>query len=317
MRQRGLALVMILLGVALVTVVSAGLLARQQLAVRSSANQLFQRQAWQYALGGEALAKAVLERDLRRSPAVDHLGEDWAVPMRAFELDEGGTLRIRIVDLAGRFNLNSLVRNGRIDRRALERFQRLLRRLEIGEPYAERLYDWLDADEQASGPAGAEENAYLLLSPAYRAANQPLTDVSELRLLLGMQEAHYQRLRPHVAALPAEARLNVNTAGPVVLSSLGEALVPERAIEVVRAREALGYRTLDEFVAQLGDADQGMSRLRLGVGSQYFQATSEVEWSGRRLVLVSLLQRGGDGRVRVLSRHTGVPGPKASESEDD
>ena len=58
-RQRGMALITVLLVVAVVTVVSAGIIARQQLSIRSSANQLHVRQAWHYALGGETLAKEV------------------------------------------------------------------------------------------------------------------------------------------------------------------------------------------------------------------------------------------------------------------
>ena len=58
-RQQGVALITVLLVVAIVTVVTAGIIARQQLSIRSSANQLTARQAWHYALGGEALAQAL------------------------------------------------------------------------------------------------------------------------------------------------------------------------------------------------------------------------------------------------------------------
>ncbi|MFS6991957.1 hypothetical protein ABMZ18_23655, partial [Escherichia coli] len=54
--QNGVALITVLLVVAVVTIVCAGLIIRQQLAIRSSANQLHVRQAWHYALGGERLA---------------------------------------------------------------------------------------------------------------------------------------------------------------------------------------------------------------------------------------------------------------------
>ena len=64
-RQRGMALITVLLVVAVVTVVSAGIIARQQLSIRSSANQLHVRQALHYAVGGEILAKAILQRDLQ------------------------------------------------------------------------------------------------------------------------------------------------------------------------------------------------------------------------------------------------------------
>ena len=72
--QRGVALITVLLVVALVTVVCASLLLRQQLAIRSTGNQLLVRQAQYYAEGGELLASALLRRDLR-GEQVDHLGE--------------------------------------------------------------------------------------------------------------------------------------------------------------------------------------------------------------------------------------------------
>src|SRR5690606_39085646 len=104
------------------------------------------------------------------------------------------------------------------------------------EPYAERLRDWLDPDQEASGAYGAEDNQYLLAQPPYRTANRIIADPSELRLLLGMREEHYRRLRPYVSALPSEARINVNTAGAMVLSTLADTLTPEVAQTLVLAR---------------------------------------------------------------------------------
>jgi len=237
-RQSGVALITVLLVVAVVTVVCAGLIARQQLSIRSSANQLHVNQAWHYALGGETLAKAVLERDVRRGDPrqpVDHLLEPWARPL-TFPLDEGGELRVRIVDPSARFNLNSLVRQGRPNELAVLRLRRLLLRLGIDKPYAERLLDWLDTDSEPQGGNGAEDGQYLLATPPYRAANREVTDVSELRLLLEMDEADYRRLLPFVSALPGEALLNVNTASAMVLSSLSDGLTPDTATALIAAR---------------------------------------------------------------------------------
>lgn len=304
--QRGVALITVLLVVALVSVVSAAIIARQQLAIRSSANQLHVRQAWHYALGGETLAKALLREDLQqgdpRAP-VDHPAEAWAQPLAPFALDEGGELRVRIEDPSGRFNLNSLVRQGRVDQAALQQFRRLLRSLQIDKPYAERLLDWLDADQEVSGGYGAEDNQYLLAQPAYRAANRSLADVSELRLLLEMDAADYRRLLPLVTALPAEATLNVNTASAWVLASLAEGLPLDRAKALVAKRGRQGYPDLPSFLAQLpGLQVQGQA---LAVGSEYFQVISEVSVGDRRQVLRSTLRRAGDGRAYVLSRDLG------------
>ena len=321
-RQNGVALITVLLVVAVVTVVCAGLIARQQLSIRSSANQLHVTQAWHYALGGETLAKAVLERDLRRGDPrqpVDHLLEPWARPL-TFPLDEGGELRVRIVDPNGRFNLNSLVRQGRPNELAVLRLRRLLLRLGIDKPYAERLLDWLDSDNELQGGNGAEDGQYLLATPPYRTANREITDVSELRLLLEMEEADYRRLRPFVSALPSEALLNVNTASAMVLSSLSDSLTPDAALALIAGRGDEGYLSPAAFAAQPALAGLGEQVVQgLAVGSQYFEVFSEVSLGERRVVLRSLLQRSNDGQVSVLARDLGqggmTPRPIAEEQE--
>ncbi|MCF7200854.1 type II secretion system minor pseudopilin GspK [Pseudomonas oligotrophica] len=308
--QRGVALITVLLVVALVTVVSASMVARQQLAIRVAGNQLQARQAWHYALGGEALAAAILRRDLRdggqQNAGIDHPGEAWAQPRPAYAVD-GGEIRLRIEDLAGRFNLNSLVKNGQADAAGVEQFRRLLARLQISEPYAERLVDWLDADQEPSAAEGAEDGAYQLAETPYRAANRRLFDLSELRLLLGMREEDFQRLAPHVAALPDEAVLNVNTASALVLSSLGDALTPGAAEALVVQRNSAPFTDTAAFLAQPAMAGTTLQGTAIAVGSQFFQVTSEVHLGDRRLALVSLLQREQDGGVRVLWRNLGQP----------
>lgn len=310
-RERGVALITVLLIVAVVTVVAAGLIARQQLSIRSTANQLQVRQAWQYAQGGEALAKGLLQRDFLqdgREAPIDHLGEAWAQPLPPFELDDGGSLLIRVEDPSGRFNLNSLVRDRQPDEQAVAQFRRLLLRLQIEEPYAERLRDWLDADQDASGAYGAEDNQYLLAQPPYRAANRAIADPSELRLLLGMREEHYRRLRPFVSALPGDVRLNVNTASAMVLSSLADTLTPEVAQGVVLARGPQGFKDLQSFIAQPALSGLNLEGQGFSLRTEHFQVISEVRLADRRQILVSHLHRGQDGRARVLARDSGQSG---------
>jgi general secretion pathway protein K len=193
-------------------------------------------------------------------------------------------------------------------------FRRLLLALQIDAPYAERLLDWLDADFEPSGGYGAEDNQYLLAEPAYRAANRALADVSELRLLLEMNEVDYQRLLPWVSALPADATLNVNTASAQVLASLAEGLTLGAAEGLVAARAGQGYANVSSFLAQMpGLSVQSQG---LAVGSQYFQVISEVSVGDRRQVLRSTLQRASDGKLYVLARDLGQGGvPSASVEE--
>ena len=311
--QRGVALITVLLVVAIVTVICAGMIARQQLSIRGTGNQLQARQAWHYALGGEALAQTMLRRDLQTSegtgqPPVDHLLEPWALPQPAYDLDEGqGQVQVRIEDMAGRFNLNSLVQEQQPNAAAIAQFRRLLQRLQITEPYAERLVDWIDSDQQPSGELGAEDNAYLLLDPPYRTAGRRLEDISELRLLLGMRDEDFQRLAPYVAALPADTPLNVNTASAIVLSSLAESLSPSAAESLVKARQAAPFRDTATFMAQPALSGVQLQGTNIAVTSQLFQATSEVRLADRRLALVSRLRREEGGDIRVLQRNLGQP----------
>lgn len=307
-RQRGVALITVLLVVAIVTVVSAGMMARQHLAIRGSSNQIQAQQALHYAMGGEALAKSILLRDREADAqrAIDHPGEAWARPMPAFALDHG-EITLRIEDLAGRFNLNSLVRSHQPNEAAIAQFRRLLAHLDIQAPYAERLVDWLDANQDPSGAYGAEDNAYLLLDPPYRTGGRRLYDVSELRLLLEMSDEHYRRLAPHVSALPADVALNINTAGALVIASLDDDISLAAAEAAVRDRPASGHTHAAAFLAQPSLAGLELKGTELAVNSQFFHAVSEVRLAERRQVLVSLLKRESDGSVRVLQRHLGQP----------
>jgi general secretion pathway protein K len=306
-REQGVALISVLLIVAIASLITTTLLARQHLAIRSTSNQLGARQALYFALGGEALAQSVLRRDLQRAGTdpqnpIDHLGEDWAQVLPPLPI-EHGQIAVRIDDLAGRFNINSLVQDQQVNHVALARFQRLLRLLEIKQVNANALIDWLDDDQQVNGAGGAEDPQYLLAEPAYRNAGQALAAISELRLLQGMSEADYQRLRPYVSALPARTPLNVNTASAHVLASLADGLSLASA-EKLRAQAAReSYRDLGAFLGHPALAGVAVTASGLAVGSQFFAVRSEVSLAGRHLVLLSTVQRSASGQVLVLGRN--------------
>ena len=131
-----------------------------------------------------------------------------------------------------------------------------------------------------------------------------------------MRDEDFQRLAPHVSVLPAGTALNVNTAGALVLSSLADNLSVGAAEALVQARGNEGGRDVATFMAQPAFTAVQLQNPRLAVTSQYFQATSEVRLGDRRLALVSLLQREGEGEVRVLQRNLGQP-PRLPRQNDD
>ncbi len=295
-RQQGVALITALLVVTIATVAAVAMATRQQLDMRRTGSLLHGEQAYAYVLGAESWARVVLARDQRESE-IDTLFEDWST-QPPVSIVEGGSIIGRILDLQGRFNVNSLVVGGVANPEAVDSYKRLLRLLELDESLANRLVDWIDENIDAMFPDGAEDESYLLGDPPYRVANQPLADISELRLVKGYDEEVVEKLRPFVAALPPATPLNVNTASAEVLSTVAEGLSASDGEALVEARGEDGFESVDSFaqepVLRGKDLNPG-----LGVQSQWFLMVSEANIGQGRARLASLIQRTADKTIVV------------------
>jgi len=314
-RERGVALVTALLVVAIATVAAVSMASRQQLDIRRTATLLHGEQAWAYVLGAENWARVVLRRDARDSQ-VDTLAEDWSTrPPVSFV--EGGSIVGRLIDLQSRFNLNNLVlSSGEEDKEAVAYYKRLLRNLELDERLAEALVDWIDSDINARFPDGAEDEAYLSLDPPYRAANRPLADASELRLVKGYTAEAVAKLLPHVVALPVRTAINVNTAGAVVLSAVAEDLSVSDGERLVEARGEDGYASVDSFRQNAVLNGKQVILTLLSVKTDWFLMLSESSIGEGRARLASRLQREGD-KVRVVGRQREFFDPVVPLPEED
>lgn len=297
--QRGVALVTALLVVAIATVAAVAMATRQQLDVRRTGSLLHGEQAWAYVIGAENWAKVVLRRDANESQ-IDTLAEDWSTqPPVSFV--EGGSIIGRLIDMQGRFNVNNLVQGGAPNEAAITFYKRLLRRLELDEGLADALVDWIDADIDVRFPDGAEDEAYLLLDPPYRAGNQPMADVSELRLVKGYDTDAVAKLLPHVVALPYPTPLNINTADATLLSAVAENLSLTDGQNLVDARGDSGYESVAEFEQESVLKDQPVASDQLDVKSDWFLMVSEANIGQGRVRLASRIQRSRNG-VHVVGR---------------
>lgn len=302
-RQRGAALIIALLAVALATVSAVALTSRQHFDIRRTANILLVDQAWLYALGAESLAHKVLERDARESET-GHLGEMWAMVMPPLPI-EGGSVQGRLHDLSGRFNLNSVVDGqGQGDTYGFEQFRRLLVSLDLDPALADALLDWIDSDDEVTFPGGAEEAWYLSREPPYRVANRPLVSVSELRLVRGFDNDVMMVLAPYVAALPVDTALNINTAPARVLASLADQLqLDELERWVAQRDESDGFDSVESFMQQppfVGEAGDQMDQQRLAVRSEYFLFEASVTLAELSVRLYAVLERrGGEAYTRL------------------
>ncbi|HEX9852048.1 MAG TPA: type II secretion system minor pseudopilin GspK, partial [Woeseiaceae bacterium] len=296
------ALVTAMLITTLATLLATNLAWDNALDVRRTMVLLNRDQALQVALGAESLVITVLHQDLEEGQT-DHLGEFWAGDLPVFPID-GGEVFGTIEDLQGRFNINNLIdAEGRIDPDALEQFRRLLNALGLDPRFAGITADWLDANQDAEFPDGAEDSIYTGIIPPYRSANQLLTSVSELAALEGMDKATFDTLRPHIAALPGRTNINVNTATAAVLQSLDENMSPSDVEGLMLERESGGFGEIQTSFASLVTPDV---LNRLDESTDYFQFRTVVRIDTVRITLYSLLLRGPNGDVTPIVRSLGT-----------
>jgi len=300
--MRGAALITAVLVTALVTITAAAMATRQQLDIRRSANLINSDQAWLYSLGMEAWAIQILARD-RLDNATDHLGEDWATTIAPIEI-EGGALAGKILDLQGRFNLNSLINDNQVDTEQLQRYQLMLRMLDLDPNLAAPLLDWLDADPDPGIPDGAEDIEYLGRKPAYRAANGPLFSPADLLHVSGYTREVVAALTPLISTLPEATDINVNTAPAVVLRGLSDKMTAVDADSLVAAREEFedGFPSIEEFLRRDELAGTGIGTAGLTLSSDYFLVETSVQFVQRSYRLYSLLRRDDTGKSVVLAR---------------
>ena len=303
---RGVALITAMLITALTASLAAGLAWNSALDVRRTMVLLFHEQGIQVALGAESWMRNILRDDLAESQT-DHLGELWASDLPGLPVESDtvqGAVAGKIEDLQGRFNVNNLIdQNGEIDQAVFDQFQRLLRVLELDSRIAGITADWIDANQEAGFPDGAEDAIYTGFTPPYRTYNQPLTNVSELAALEGMDKASYDRLRPHVTALPGRTSINVNTATAEVLRSLDDSL-DEAAVERLMAlREDGGIPNIADTFSTLVSPE--MFSL-LTESSGFFRLKAVVQIDTVRVTYFSILQRSPNGTVTTILRSLGT-----------
>jgi general secretion pathway protein K len=287
---------------ALAASVAAGLAWDSALDLRRTTVMLYRDQAVQVAMGAESWLQSILRQDLEDSDT-DHLGEIWASELPGLPI-EGGEVFGIVEDLQGRFNVNNLIgQDGEIDEPSLEQFRRLLLALALDPRFAGIAADWVDANQEAEFPDGAEDPIYTGLIPPYRAANQMLSSASELAALEGIDKLSLDVLLPHIVALPGRTAINVNTATGAVLQSLSEDMSPADVERLLAERGEAGFTDIAGTFSTLVTPEV-MSQLE--ETTNFFQLKVIVRVDTVRITYYSLLERGPRGDVTPILRSLGT-----------
>ena len=319
-RQRGVALIIALILVALATILATKITFDGYMERRRSIGMLAIEQAWQFSLGAEALAADTLSQDLQNSKQ-DTLAEPWAqriAPMQITPEDdpEGepiGVMDGGLEDMQGRFNLNNLARltpSNQPDPQPLEQFERLLTALDLEPKWAQLARDWLTAGDVPSVPFGAKDAVYTAQDPPYRTGNWPMTTPTELMALPGFGIDRYRKLAPYVTALPtATSNINICTAPAVVLESLSSNLTGEYTGNpdlLASGRKAGCFPDMATFGNTVGPKLLAAINGRFSDSTSYFRLTTRVTLGTTEFTLYSLLLRGQGGKVTPILRSFGT-----------
>ena len=340
-KQKGVALLAVMILVLAVTMILANIFYRHQIDVSQAAVSLHTDQALLIALSGEGWAQELLIEDGKQSQGspVDHYGEIWAQAMPLFPV-EGGTLTGCISDLQSRINLNNFSRYAvgnklqdemnKPDQNGFAKtWLNLLELLQIPSSPAKvaTITDWIDPDDNILSSWGAEQPDYESYDPPRRVANQPMTDVTELAAVSGYTVQEVQMLIPWITALPgagtsqlgasATTPININTASEEILLALGGFYGQQFVDTVAQGRPFSNIDALyDNLNTNLGLWDvSGATGVGNGIGrankiwptdlinvwSSYFRVYLKAEIGEAEIEVTSIMHR-ALGNLNVISR---------------
>jgi general secretion pathway protein K len=278
--SRGVVLLVVLFFALLLSGSIATFLSRSSVDAIIARNREDAARAEALARGGVRLAEALLLEDrlreqLATAPQKDGHLDLWAqLEGRKIDVSDGATLTLRIEDSGKRLNLNALFETDdtgtRVPASETEPFliaflEKVIDEMPVppGEKalydvreLAANLIDWVDQDDERV-MGGPEDDYYQQQEPPYRAANQPLFSVDELRLVEGFDAELVEALRAYVSVYPfapggcgneiVGCGVNLNSSPPHVLALLfyndgvDQRLASEDVVrEILRARQEGG-----------------------------------------------------------------------------
>lgn len=226
MRQRGIALILVLWVIALLTVIAGSF-------AYSTHTGVMQVNYLVSASKLRALADAGIHRALFEVADDGDNGERWKVngKVNRFRLD-GMDIAVTMRDESAKIDLNTasdVLLTG------------LLRSIGLGDDAVNQLLDaildWRDADDLPRSQ-GAEREQYEALGLQYHPANRAFRNLEELRLVMGVTAQIYARLEPALTVLSGQTGINSTLAGRDVLLALPN-VTPEQVDAYIEQRNEM------------------------------------------------------------------------------
>ncbi len=300
--DEGIALLVTLLVLALLTAVGLEFFYGASIDLSLARNYRDKVKISYLARGGLNIAIDTLNEDARLNPRYDALTETWAHLEQAPLRDGDAKSTVRVRDLNGLFNPNSMVNENNIDNPgAIGVGRRLLRRIHLDDNLIEGMLDWIDTDN-VSRSFGRENLFYLSLTPPYRAKNSFFDTKEELRKVYRIDNERYMKLAPFIS-VHSDKLININTAPKEVIESLSPAISPWMAESIITYRNTTPFQKVSDLKsAGIIQSELLMKEIAplLTVQSSYFQVESVAEAGGVVVRYRIVLHRSGS-RSEIIS----------------
>lgn len=193
------------------------------------------------AQSGLTFAKLYLSAD----DAQDLMGEylEEITPLlhgKPIPLGEG-YVTVNLDEEDGKINLNKIL----VSYSVRDAFLNLLDDNNIDTAVYASLVDWIDLDDDVF-ENGAEDIYYQTLEHPYPCKNGPLESIEELKLVKGVDEELFNKLKGAVT-IYSEGLINVNTASKEVLMSLSENMREYDAEQIIERRNENKFEDINEL----------------------------------------------------------------------
>lgn len=292
-RQRGAALLLAMLTVALVATLAATAMWQQWRSVEIESRERERLQASWILIGALDWARLILRED-GRSGGADHLAEPWSIELRDTRLttflamEPGNTdlgdnafLSGQIVDAQARLNVNNLIVGNQVSESDLQAFGRLFDALGIDRAELDTLAGNLQ--RAVIGNVSQDDNRPIPIQPRRFAQLH----------WLGLSGASLARLEPFVTVLPTRTQLNLNTADAMVIAARIAQLDLPMARNLVAVRARTPFRTLSDVARQLPAEVGALNPSEVGVGSRFFEVRGRLRLQETEVTEHALVQRNG------------------------
>ena len=306
--QKGAALLMAMLTVALVATLASAALWQQWRQVEIETAERGRSQTAWMMTGALDWSRLILREDANSAQAagVDHLGEPWALPVQESKLSsflsqdqqwlEGDAevfLSGQITDAQSRLNVRNLIEDGQIDPTAWAAWRRLFERLNLPLAELQTLSRQLVLALPSQNMAQANGNmqAPVALVPQRTAQ----------LVWLGLSPTTLSALENFITVLPEPTTVNLNTAPAEVLMACVPGLDLASARQLVALRERAHWASLDAARQVFGPASRSLDDKRHGIRSNYFEITGRMRIDQVVQQERALVKREGK-QVRMLWR---------------